>query len=219
MSKQYIVRSGSVPVDSVLPTFSDVFPSLVPPNKRQVVDTFDGVPAVTNLNGRSIPGDPAKGWIGTNAIKVSPDGYCSLMPPQGEARASVQSGISDGEWGATIENVADVGPSSAGLVFRQSPPTEPVSYWLARISFASQLVVLERRTAGSPAVDQVQAPLPSSVGDRHTLRVAAQGQNIKVYADGELRLVATSSALVGNTLSGLWWNNTNARVHEFVAGA
>jgi|GEM_PF-5624511 len=217
--KHLAILRGVVPRDTYAPLFNEVFPSLVHPDRRTIVDTFDGG-AGGAITGRVIQGT-ALAWAGSN-ILVMPGGYVvgnnsatSFLP----SRAVFDTGedAADGEWGCTVEHVAGGSGESLGVIFRDSAESAGTGF-IARISTQSQLVALSRRN-GATYTTVATAPLPTNPGDVHSLRAVADGENIDVYVDGEHRISHVTAELgEGNTQVGIFCMARYSRVLEFMGG-
>lgn len=183
MSKQFIIRSGSVAADSILPRFNDVFPSLIAPNKRKFLDSFGG-PAVA-LTGRALeiaPSGFSQVWSATSLLAVT--GAGSLKPTStaaGDQRALISTDGSgaNGEWGATFV-AGTVG--AFGLMVRAAAATQETYRVVFRQS--GELSLQTINSGGGTANTPATTPLVYETGKTYTLRVTVQGSVIRAYVNG-----------------------------------
>lgn len=216
MTKQLIIRSGSVAADSILPKFNDVFPSLVPPNKRKYIDLFDGQKSA--LTGRSLPVVPAglsAAWLATSALEVTGAGGVKPTNTTSEGRGLFNAGGAggQGEWGATF--VAGT-MGAFGIIIRCALDTQ--ESWRAIFGSTGMFGIYRVNASGQNTGAQVEIPMPAVAGQRYTIRVVAEGLSIKAYVNDALVVSIATADLSANQRVGLLFRNTDAECREFTGG-
>lgn len=218
MNKHFIIRSGLVPVDSILPKFNDVFPSLVAPHKRNFIDTFSG--AAGALSGRPLevaPEGQGQNWSANAGMALT--GAGSLKPTStaaGDLRALITTdgAGASGEWGATFL-AGTVG--SFGLMVRASEATQEAY----RVVFRQTgEISLQRIAAGGNILSTpASAAFAYQAGQVYTLRVTVSGVTIKAFVDDAQLLTSDAISLETNPRAGVYFYASDAECLEFVGGS
>ncbi len=216
MTKQILIRSGQVPVTSVLPLFNDVFPSIVSPDHRAYVDFFDG--AAGAMNGRAVPVAPAgqaPTWATTTNLQLTGSGAAKPSATDAEARATIEALAAggNGQWGATFL-AGTVG--AFGILFRRVAGNQ--QGYRAVIRDSGRLSIQRTNTGGFVEATE-DFPFVYTPGDLYTMRVVAQGAVVEVFVNDAKVGQVSNATLSTLTRAGLFWQNSDAACLEFMGGS
>lgn len=217
MTKHFIIRSGQVPADTILPKFNDVFPSLISPEKRKFLDSFAG-PAIV-LAGRQLEVAPegfSQSWTATALLALNGQG--ALKPTStaaGDQRALITTdgSGSNGEWGATFE-AGTIG--AFGLMIRAAADTQETYRVVFRQS--GELSLQTINSGGGTANTPATVPFVYETGKIYTLRVTVQGTVIRAYVNDALMLTYSNALLAANSRAGVYFFGSDSKCLEFVGG-
>lgn len=206
-----VILAGTVPADSILPKFSDLFPSIIRPDKVTVYDGFTkSTPAVL---GGSVTDVGEKQWLqaGTNPTIVpdSDGGYVESV----STTVTLDSGLANCEIYLKIRLTASA--STVGTRFRFASSTNT---WQAVIWPASNSVTVTRIVDGTATVVATYPIIiiPSKV---YELKIRLSGSNITTICDGVTLGTVEDAAHSSNTRHGLFAGGAGYRWMEFAVGA
>jgi len=211
--KAFTLFAGPVASDSTFPAWNAVLPSILDYNLISFGDTM-ATNVQVGMNGRALPIGSARTWTASSQIQIYPDGYAAPNSTASTYLASVGIGSVNSECSCSIENVGDTS-SACGLTARYTNSGSP--FWMGRISFASNLVILQ--TANVSGGPTYQAPLVTNAGDVHTMRLKLDGTTIGLYVDDTVAIEIDDPGLSTGTGVGLRWVNSQSRIHNWYGRA
>jgi lysophospholipase L1-like esterase len=189
-----------------------------PAAQEPVVDMFSasrGVPpyplgdTVQRADSTTSPGNASSGQAYTvSAGTVGVIGNRLYTPANSNSRATVNAGISDGEFGVTFSTL-DAAASTNGLVFRYQDAS---NYLVFRVS--ANYWTLDKIKAG--ALTNL-ASLGGASGSSAKLRVVASGSSIECYKGGTLLFTVTESDFQTATGVGVQMNTDVMRAVDLYA--
>lgn len=209
-----VTMAGSVPASSSLPRFSDLYPSLISPEKLKVVDGFSAH-AAGALAGKSPPVSSIAGlvWGVTGAsVPVDPtlDGGVVTGGVGGLNVGHLNLGRTSYELLGTFRRQDN---GIIGMALRFNPATsDRVTFYFDGAVNAINLIA-----SGGPLLRQVA--FNPAVGESFKLRAVVTPTQLTVYNNGTLVMDTANSAHNTNTHAGIIFNgSTTSRCLEFVVG-
>lgn len=204
-----VTLSGTVSASSTLPTFNDVFPSLIEPSEITLYDSFLG--GAGDLDQKLLEqSDNGQKWQALGTLgknwRVADGGY-AYSNYTGKTFITTNHKTT-GRIYAAIEHSGD---SYAGVVCRFANQDSHFMITLSSIGG----VRIDKRVAGV-TTSQTFA-MTFNAGQVYHLGVTYTEREIKVYVDNNLTLTASDTALSVNTGVGLVSANTLNKVWEFAA--
>lgn len=203
-----VLLSGTVPNDTVLPKFSDVFPTLIEPQKVRVYDSFNRA----GLLGGSTTDVGGKLWgsVGTNPATVADvdGGYAESA----STTVTIDSGLSDCEIYLKLRLSGTA--STVGSRFRFA---SGANTWECVIWRASNAITLTK-IVGGVSTQVATYPITIISNKVYELRITMLGPAITVACDGVVLGSVSDSAHSGNTHHGLYASATGYRWLEFAVG-
>ena len=203
---QIITNSGTVPTTSILPLFSDIFPTLVPPNKIKLIDGFN-TGAGGALTGRVVPYSTIgeKTWqdltLSGSTMLVSPTTDGGIVTPTVTLASRVYTldlGNTDCDVYANFKSV-NATTGTFGVLFRVQDKDNYLSLQISPTTYGLQSRIAAVAANLATAVTHVRA-----VRD-YQIRVLAVGSSIKIYIDGALIFSTTSTLFSTQTKAGLFF--------------
>jgi len=210
-----LTMAGTVPANSNLPTFDEVFPALIAPNLVKYQDGFSTHTA-GSIAGKTLPYATAgaQTWTSSAQSDCVPDADGGYISPTGTSDrfhtiTNAANGVTMGRfvWGASVSG-------AIGLVFRFTDTSNTM-----RVAITPTTVAIQSRTSGSTTTVTSTGFVPV-VGQEYSLKVTYDDDDlISLYIDGVLYLSATSANHNTATKTGVYFTGlTTHKCLEFACG-
>lgn len=205
-----VILAGTVPSDSILPKFSDLFPAIIRPDKVVIYDGFTKLsPAAL---GGSVTDVGEKQWLqaGTNPTIVPGDdgGYVESAA----TTVTLDSGLADCEIYLKIRNTTNA--SYVGTRFRYGSTSNT---WQAIFWPASNSVTVTKIVGGTQTV-MATYPIVIIPNNVYELKLRLNGSEITTVLDGQTLGTISDSAHAANTRHGLFAGGAGYRWMDFAVG-
>jgi|GEM_PF-6675142 len=194
-----ITLNGTVPSDSVLPRFSDLYPNLIAPNQIIANDSLERTPTV-DITDSSIDGAWAEIVGGFSA--QSDGAYGDL---DASNIAVIDSSNADVKFQVDVEQAN----SLVGIAFRVQDASNYIRYVVGNTTSVLQVVTAGSAASVSPGVALVgSAP--------HTLKVVVSGNSVKCFDNGTQTFAATIPDFNAETQHGIFSDRIVNRLANFI---